>query len=296
MDIRSRMESWETELNKMGFLEEWHKDTLKKVYTLNTPLKLKFSINAVEKIRKNYHSKLEGGGIMIAKPSLKNGDKILEVKEVIFLKNLSSTPERSFQFNKSDILKVWKEKSESDKEYYVPIHFHSHPQIDLEKVAGIGNITASLAPLTASERDQETSLGLDIEMNGFDFLVPSALIVKSEIVASEIIIGFYGGGVTPTDFKEYMAKVTGQTMEETWNVLKAWVKENPINMWILILLGFLLSIPIVLRPKQAIPLYFTIFILLLASQAIPIEKQEGKYFDILKEGLTIEIPEYTPTL
>ena len=295
MNAKGSMKSWETELNKMGFLKKWHKDIYKKVYTLKPPLKLRFSERAIEMIRKKYHPRFEGGGILLTKPALKNGDKILEVKKVKFLKNLSSTPEKEFRFDKSEIFRVWKENSEADKEYYVPIHFHSHSLIDLEKLSDMRSTIASLVPLSTSEKDQETSLGLDIRVNELNFLIPSALVVKSEIVEKHIIIGFYGGGITPTNFTEYMAKVTGQTMKEIWDMLKAWVKEDPNRIWILMSLGLLLGIPVALRPKQAIPLIFVIFIILLTSQVIPLTKQEGKYFGILKEGLIIEIPEYTPT-
>ena len=177
----------------------------------------------------------------------------------------------------------------------MPIHFHSHLLIDLEKVSDIGNMIASLTPVDTSKRDQETSLGLIIGMNELDFLIPSALVVRSDIVGKDIIIGFYGSGITPTNFTEYMAKLTGQTIKEIYDMLKAWAEEDPKRKLILILLGLLLSILIVLRPKQAIPLIFVIFIVLLTSQVIPLTKQEGRYFGILKEGLVIEIPEYTPT-
>lgn len=165
----------------------------------------------------------------------------------------------------------------------------------MEEPSDIRGIFAALAPLTSSEKDQETSLGLDMKMEEASFLIPSALVIKSEIVGKDIVIGFYGGGITPTDFTEYMANLTGQTMKETWDMVKAWVDEDLSRGWILIVLGFLLGLLIVLRPKQTIPIIFVIFIILLASQAIPLIKQEGKYFGILKQGLTIEIPEYSPT-
>ncbi len=279
----------------MGFLRESHEGIPKKVYTLKPPLRLRFSEKVVEKITKYFHPKFEVGGILLAKPTLKNGVKILEVKKVIFLRNFSSTPEREFRFDRSEIFRVWKENSEVDKEYYVPIHFHSHPLIDLKEPSDIRSIFAALAPLTSSKKDQEASLDLDMKMEEASFLIPSALVVKSEIVGKDIVIGFYGGGITPTDFTEYMVNLTGQTMKETWDMLKAWVKEDSNRIWILIILGLILCIPVVLRPKQTIPVIFVIFIILLASQAIPLMKQEGKYFSILKRGLTIEIPEYSPT-
>jgi len=80
-------------------------------------------------------------------------------------------------------------------------------------------------------------------MNEFNFLAPSALVVKSEFVEKNLIIGLYGGGITPTEFTEYMVKITGQTIKEIWNRLKAWVEEDPNRKWILIILGFILSIP-----------------------------------------------------
>ena len=102
----SSTESWKTKLNRMGFLTERDKDVPKKVCTLRPPLKLRFSKKAIEQIRERYHPEFEVGGLMLAKPTLEDGDGILEVEEVIFLKNLSPTPERSFHFKRGEIFRA----------------------------------------------------------------------------------------------------------------------------------------------------------------------------------------------
>lgn len=290
------LDTWEIKLNEMGFLREWNISIHKRLHTLKPPLKIRFSNKVVEKIREKYRPRFEIGGILLARPTLKNGDRTLEVKKVVFLRNLSPTPEKSFHFDKREALRLWKENSETDKEYYIPIHFHSHPFIDIDRLSNVHSIIPSLAPLTTSEKDQKTSLGLDIKIKEVDFLIPSALVVKSELVKKRTVIGFYGGGITPTNFGEYMIKLTGQTIKETWDMVKAWVDEDPSRGWILIVLGFLLGLLIVLRPKQAIPTIFVIFILLVTSQIIPLIREEGNYFGALEKGLTIEIPEYSPAL
>lgn len=290
------LDTWGLKLRDMGFLREWNISIHKKLHTLRPPLETRFSDTVVRKIREKYHPRFEIGGILLARPILRNGERILEVKKVVFLQNLSPTPEKEFRFDKSEVLRLWKENSETDKEHYVPIHFHSHPFIDIDRLSNIHSIIPSLAPLTTSEKDQETSLGLDIKIKEVDFLIPSALVVKFEIVKKCAVIGFYGGGITPINFNEYMIKLTGQTIKETWDMVKAWVDEDPSRGWILIVLGFLLGLLIVLRPKQAIPAIFVIFILLVTSQIIPLMREERNYFGILEKGLRIKIPEYSPSL
>jgi len=288
-----RYQDWIANLTSIGFLRE---SVGGKIYTLATPIVIRFPKETVEKILTGYNSKFEIGGVILAVPKLEDGNRSLEVTKIIYLKNMSSTPEKSF-FRpkiKNDIRKVWKSGLDRDKKRYIPIFFHSHPLIGSSDLRDINKLVASLTPVATSKADQKFALGLQIPIDSVKFLVPNALVVSSEIVGQQTIIGFYGGEITPLDFNEYFAKVTGKTMEEIWDALHAWIKEDPNRKWILVLFGLLIAILVIRYPKQTIPIILGL-LLILGSQIIPITRQAAEvipnYFTALrKEKALIKIP------
>lgn len=299
MEIMPRHKDWIAKLTTMGFLRESLTRVGGKIYILSTPIVVRFPKQAVEKILTGYSPKFEVGGEFLAVPKLEDGNRILEVKKIIFLKNLSPTPEKSF-FRpkiKSDIHKIWKSSLDIDKKFCIPIFFHSHPRTASSYIVDINDLVRELSPVATSKADRKFSLGLQIPINGVKFLVPNALIVRSEIADQQTIIGFFGGGITPTDFSKYLAKLTGKTIGEIWNALDSWVKEDPNRIWLFILLGLLMAIPIVLYPKKVIPIILVLTIIFLGSQIIPITSQAAdklpNYLGMLRrEGTMIRIPKY----
>jgi len=268
-----------------------------KVLVLQTPMIIKFSEEACNQILSRYDPVHEAGGVILATPTIENRNRILLVNKVVFLENLSTTPERSFfrPDTKSDIRKACKDNSSKDKRLYIPMFFHSHPTIRLDYMRNINNLMSAFTPLETSEADQKFSLGLQIPLNGNKFLVPNALIARSKIAEQYTIIGFYGGGITPTDFKEYCAKLTGKTIEKIFGALYSWIKEDPNRIYIAILLGLLFAIPIIYFHRQAIPIIIVLILILLGSQIISIASQAtdglSNYLAIVKkEGTIIRIP------
>lgn len=256
-----------------------------------TPILVRFPKRIVEKLLTGYDPKKEVGGLILAVLKLQDGNRILEVEKVIFFKNLSSTPEKSF-FRpdiKSDISKIWKSSLDTGKHLYLPIFFHSHPRIELSHISDVEKLVWELSPVATSEADQSFSLGLQISIDNAKFFVPNALIVQSRIGNGGTIVAFFGGGITPTDFGEYLSKLTGKTIEEIWAVLNSWLKEDRSRVWILVLLGLLIAIPIIL----------ILAVIILGTQIAPITRQVAddlpNYFGILKRKDTlIRIPKYRP--
>lgn len=268
-----------------------------KLLVLQTPLVIKFSERASNQMLSHYDPFHEIGGVLLAVPSVANGNRILLVNRIVFFENLSPRPERSFSRPnmRNDICNAWEDTSKEDKQPYVPMFFHSHPTIKLDYMRNINNLISALTPLATSKTDQEFSLGLQIPVNGDKFLVPNALIVKSEVAEQHTIIGFYGGGITPTDFKEYFVKLTGKTIEKILGTLYSWIEEDPNGIWLAVLLGSLVAIPMVFFHRQAIPLVMVLVLILLGSQMIPLASQTfdslPNYFAIVrKEGTAIKIP------
>lgn len=281
-----------TRLRNLGFLDETQSENEGKIYILATPLIVRFPKHIAEKIVASYDPKVEVGGVIFAIPKLQQENRILDVDKVVFLKNLSSTPEKSF-FRpniKSDISRIWGNVLSANEKLLLPIFFHSHPKIGLSDIS-------ELSPIVTSEADQKFSLGLQIPIDGGNFFVPNALVVQSEYTNEGIIVAFFGGGITPTNFREYISKLIGKTMQEIWSVLDSWIREDRSRIWILLLLGSLIAIPAILRPKKTIPIILVIAMIILGTQIVPIARQSvdelPNYFGILKsEDTLIGIPKY----
>ena len=267
------------------------------VLVLQTPLVIEFSEKITKAILSHYDPDHEIGGVIMASPILQDGNRILSANKIVFLENLSPTPERQFYRPsiRNEIRKIWKDNSKKDGRVYIPLFFHSHPTIKLDAMNNINDLTSTLFPLKTSEADQKFSLDLQLSINGDKFLVPNALIVRSEITEQNTIVGFYGGGITPTDFSKYLIKLTGKTLEEILEGLRSWIEEDPNRIWIVLLLGGIVAIPIIFYPRQAIPIAIVLILILLGSQIIPIASQATNglpnYFAIVKsEGTVIKIP------
>lgn len=292
-----RYQEWITKLASTDFLREYEKYVDGEIYTLTTPIIIRFPKEVAKKVLAGYSPRFEIGGVFLAEPKLENDNRVLEVRKIIYLRNLSSTPEKSFFRPKigSDIRKVWKNCLDRDKKWYIPIFFHSHPLVQSSYARDINKILASLTPVATSQADQRFALGLQIPMKNAKFLVPNALVVSSTITDQQTIVGFYGGGITPLDFNEYFAKLTGKTLKEIWDALHAWIEEDPNRIWLLILLGLLMAIPMVLYPKKVIPIVLVLTVIFLGSQIIPITRETAEaipnYFTVLgKEKALIKIP------
>lgn len=271
---------------------------LQGVYVLQTPLIIKFSEKTSEEMLGRYDPNYEIGGVILAEPTILNGNRVLSVSRIVFLENISTTPQKQFSRPniRSDIQAIWETQSKRDQRLYIPIFFHSHPTVRLDDVDSLNDLIYSVMPLKTSEADQSFSLSVEISMNNIKFRVPNALIVHSEIGEQKTLIGFYGGGITPLDFGKYLLRLTGKTIKELWESLQGWIEEDPRRMLILLILGGLGVMPILLFPKQAIPLYLVLIIILLGSQIIPISAQEvdglPNYFAAVKsEGTMVRIPE-----
>jgi len=290
-----RYSDWAAKLASTDFFEEQITQEGEKVVRLKTPLLIHFSAEAVNQIRARYDPEFEVGGVLLATPEIQRDNRILDVKKVVVLKNLSPTPDSSFHRPHliKDVLNVWRRNC-SHNEYYVPISFHSHARVEFDRTGDMTRVMHALSPVRTSKQDQEFSGLKRIKIGRIGFMIPSALLLQSKIGDEKTIIGFYAGGIAPIDFSEFISKLTGKTVQEILELLSDWFKEDPNRKWILVPLSVFFLIPLILYPKQMLILLL-IVLMLMASQLTALSIQEGEslpnYFGILKkEGLTIFIP------
>lgn len=278
-------------LYKSGFLKRiTSRRTQRTRYVLRTPFILKLAKEVTEKLEKKYNPNLEKGGVLLAFPSIESGTRILEIRKVLFLRNLSNKPENSFSFRLKSVRNTWI-KALKNKQLCIPIHFHTHPCVD-----DFSKSTAlHFSPMSTSKADQITSLGLILPTKSAKFHIPTALVVMSKLLGKRLLIGFYGGGITPPDFSEYLAVVTGKTIKEIFDFVINWIKKDPKRKFMLVLLLVCTGFLVVKYPKQVLP--FIAIFLLYALLSMGLFKQSAdeypKYFALLKQNTKIIIPKYS---
>jgi len=288
-----------TTLISTSFLKRNIVNAGKPITCLATPVIINIPKEISANLLEKYNPQVEVGGVLLAFPRKQNGSRILDVNNIIFLENLSTTPEKEFSRPdfKDDITSIWTRSLSKDERICLPIFFHSHPDITSNETLDLERWMLELSPITTSEADKQFASSLMLPIDGQQFFVPNALVVQSEIGDHGTIIAFFGGGITPTDFKEYMLKLTGKTLEEIGSFLKSWVKEDPNRSWILIVFGILVMIPIVLYPKRAIPIILILILIAIGTQIVPLVRQNAEnlpnYFNSLgTEDMMINIPRY----
>ena len=290
-----RKSDWAAKLASSGFLEERETQEGEKTITLKTPVRIYFPAEAANQISSIYDPKFEVGGVLLTKPTIQRGNRVLEAKKVVILKNLSPNADREFfrPHLDQDILNVWRGACISDNECYVPFFLHSHPRIEFDTATDMNRLFHALSPVTTSRPDQDFSELTVIKIGRRDFIIPNALISQSGIIGGRTIIGFYGGGIAPTDFSEYIVKLTGKILQEIWELSSGWFKEDPKRKWILVPLSVFFIILLIRYPRQMM-MVIPIVLMLLASQVLALPRQEVEplpnYFGVMKEELIVSIP------
>lgn len=174
-------------------------------FYLQTPFHIVLTKVSCDKLLKLYHDRYETGGILLCKPILRNGERHLIIRDVIFIKNISSWPDISYQEDPEEYKKAL---SLCFDALCIPMEFHTHPKVEADSLLDI------LTHPGTSPEDQELS-NPAVRISGYRFVIPNALIARPLFsTASTLFFGAYGGLIAPTDFGEYMVKLIGKTLEE----------------------------------------------------------------------------------
>ncbi len=258
-------------------------DSKTKLYILNAPLVIEIPQKIVEKLRSEYVPKPEIGGVLFAEPILVNEERILRIKKLKSLPNISEKPESQYLGkNRIQVMHSGLMGTKSGL-HYLPIIFHSHPQPDSK--ADQYYIINRFIGLETSDKDREAAnQPLDYETIGVSMLFPRALIY---LIDDKLFIGFYGGKIAPDNFNEYMRKIAGKSLENMISDFAGLVKDTD-EFWTraLGIVGvtltsisypFILSQPALLR--------------MLITQILIHHKKQQTYFTITKnEDVKVLIP------
>jgi hypothetical protein len=178
------------------------------VYVLRTPVIIQTVAKVIEKLKSKYNPKYEIGGILLAEPVFIDGEKTLQIEKVRFLKNISKKPQSSYLVkDEIDVMHKGLMGTKGGKRYF-PIPFHSHPQHEEDKMYFVRNFLQ----LSTSEADKKSaSKVLRYNTIGVTLIFPSALIY---VIDDDLFLGFYGGKIAPDDFRKYMRRLAGKSVQE----------------------------------------------------------------------------------
>lgn len=274
---------WLLKLKQDGVLTEGTKNNRQYLH-LKTPSKVHLTDKATKQLRDNYDPKIEKGGVLIAKPKKIGNETHLTIDRIIFLTNVSDTPEDSYLPDDKELQQALNDTVAGQKEKTLPIRFHTHPTHSENPINEIFNY---LYQSDTSEQDRIVSDN-PVSVGDIKLLMPRSLVLGSDKIANKMFIGFYNGLIAPIEFDTHRKDQIQKGMEEILDTVTGLAKEGN-NKWWLIGGGVVLAFLIIRYSKNAIPL-----ILLLVTM-IPVfvndQHVQPKYFAQVTTGkVTINLP------
>jgi len=283
-------QKWIDDLMSVGILRMTYENNTKVIY-LATPFLIRLKKSVIKKLREEYNPKVEKGGILLGKPLVENDKQIIEICDVLFIKNDSDNPQHSYRYNNNDFIASlsYSFLRRNRKLIYYPIFFHTHPTFDYNESS---QIMKYFQQAGTSYADQKYSKMIITE-KAMNLALPNALIVGGKDLHEHLFIGFYGGYIAPENFREYMTKLTGKTFRNIFETLKDWAN-TPEKQLILAIVGVALGVLSIRYIKHTLPLLMILF----ATNIVPISESSIQktpiYFAEVKDSeITIQIPSYS---
>ena len=285
----NNLKNWFTDLKKDNIVQTINENG-KEIYCFTTPFLIRIRKSVITKLKKEYDPKVEKGGILLGKPLRENMKKVLEICEVVFVKNISENTYHSYRPSRNDFEETlsYSFHRGNRKLIYYPIFFHTHPTFDYREPY---QLMKYFLQVGTSEADQKSSR-MVITIGSINIALPDALIVSNQEFGGQFFIGFYGGHIAPEDFSEYMIELTGKSIAEVLEILRNWA-DTPTKKFLLIIIGITLGAVSIYYIRHTIP----ILIIMLSTNVIPLSQssieETPKYFAQVKnDEVMIQIPEY----
>ena len=211
----NNMKKYLNELQQSGFLQIKQIDN-EVLFHISTPCVFRIESDIVQSLKKNYIPTEEIGGILSAKPSLINNERIFVIDKVNYVRNAIEDNPRTDGLNKSnaylpDFKQLNQENSNTLKQNCLPISFHTHPTKSTEHFKTIINQNFQTDTSDQDKRESE----LPIKIDGQKLLMPRCLIVGDAILSTDVFIGVYNGFISPVDFNKSKKKVMDENIRKT---------------------------------------------------------------------------------
>ena len=212
-----------TNLNKLieeGFLTTTVIDN-KEIIHLKSPCVVKVNKNVVKSLKEKYIPTEELGGILIAKPKVIGDEKVIEIVDVVYVRNAIEDKPQDDNSNKSnaylpDSKQLYDELNKLWNNSYLPIDFHTHPTGGEEYFHSV--IKQNFQTDTSKQDRKESEFPLKI--GDEKLLMPRALIVGNDI-STDIFIGFYNGFISPIGFEESKKQIASENIEKVVDNISA---------------------------------------------------------------------------
>jgi hypothetical protein len=218
------------ELKEKGFIKSVVlKD--KNVLILTTPCRIRIKQSEVIKLKENYLSNEEIGGVMWATPTIVNMEKVYLVNKIKIIRNVIEENPRYDNgrlLNKGnaymrDMIQYEEERKIIFDAGCLPIRFHTHPT----KGKNIfDNVKNQQEQTDTSDQDQIESQYFE-PIDNHCLLMPRALIVGNKDMGNDLFIGVYDGFIAPPGFEESKRKVTLENMNNIGKIFSN--KISPLN-------------------------------------------------------------------
>jgi hypothetical protein len=201
---------WQNKLVKEGFLKIHSASETRALYSLKPPLQILIASQVVERVKQRYKPDREIGGILLAEPVKIGIENMLLIDHLRFIRNVSKDP-RNYQA-RGDRTQHMHRCLMGTKNCvrYFPIWFHSHPRKSKDLPESIMAFF-EMGTSDADKRMATRKIAYSHNANYLTFAFPSALVVVTQ--DDKTFVGVYGGFITPEDFREYVQKLLGKSME-----------------------------------------------------------------------------------
>ncbi len=218
------------ELKSKGFLRNVEFEG-KNILILTTPCRIVITQKEVSHLKGKYLAEEEVGGVMWAKPTDSNGERIYIIDNIKFIRNaIEDKPiydDNGRLLRKEDayLLDAKEYKDELKKIYpskFLPIRFHTHPTKGKDILSSIRH---QHVQTNTSEQDAKESKTYDILGNQY-LLMPRGLVVGNKDLGNDLFVGVYDGFIAPEGFEESKRKVQQENMTSIYNTIS-----NKISSW-----------------------------------------------------------------
>jgi hypothetical protein len=255
-------------------------------FRINTPCLIEISENVTKYLSDEYDPRFEKGGFLIAVPQRKKGITHLTIDRVVFLPNVSGTPERSYSPDYAEYTKTLQDVFVGRIANALPIRFHTHPTHSDNAFHAMLNYQQQC---NTSKQDQRVSREFPIQIDEETSLfLPDSLVLRN-MTLGRMFIGFYNGLIAPVEFSKFRKERVQKNFTTIAEGVAGWTQKKPENGLWLAAGGIFLAMLVIAYPKVALNTAIT---LAAAGPMFVNDKNSNpQYFAQLTTGrVTIEIP------
>jgi hypothetical protein len=271
------------QLLQAGFLQTKQVEN-EELSHIATPCIFRIESEIVKSLKNNYISTEEIGGVLSAKPSLINNERIFIIESVSYVRNAIEDNPRTDGRNKTnaycpDKTQLNQVLTSILKNNCLPIKFHTHPTKGKAYFESKINQIYQTDTSTQDKRESENFFNIGESK----VLMPRCLIVGNSGLSSDIFIGIYGGFISPVGFEESKRKIINEKIKSAAYFLSDinLTKGQKIGLGI----GAALTLFAIIKyPKYSLPV---IAVLAIASHAAMLNTttiSRPEYFNKLSFG------------